>query len=76
MIVYTSSLSYEQHVRRCLHDTEDVTIAQSEKGLPPACAGTPDVIVVHAASQPRGIHEALIKRLSETNKQLAQEQVL
>ena len=63
MIVYTTSLSFERHVRRCLEGSEDVIFARSEKGLPAAREPAAELIVVHAPGQPTGLSDGLLKRL-------------
>ncbi len=61
MIVFTTSLSFEQHVRRCLDGVEEVAVARSQRGLPAYKPDSPELILVHSDDQRHVIDEDLIK---------------
>ena len=51
MLVLSTSMSFEQHLRRCLRDSEDIVVARSLRGLPVPCdAAEHDICVIHLAS--------------------------
>lgn len=64
MILLSTSLSLQKHLRQCLDGHEEVVIASTLKGIPDTGVGTADVVVVHASMFGGDAADGLIEQLT------------